>query len=505
MAQDNSPAVAGGLDGGGFFFDPDTVELTAGSLIGGGFVEGEGEDYEIVRPSDGKVLGRERGANADQVDRAVRAARRSHASGVWADAPPRQRAQVFRKWAALIEAHAEELVAMEAVVSTRLANEVATRDIPVTTAIVRYYGELIDKVQGEIYSSASDIWSLGVREPYGVVAAISPWNVPLLLATTKIAPALAAGNAVILKPSEFTAYTIKRVAQLAIEAGVPADHIAVMVGTGAQAGHALVTHPDVDYVSFTGSTMTGRQVMSDAALSGPKPVSLEMGGKGPQIVFADADLDAAARVIASSVVRNSGQICYAGTRLVVDHRVADEMVDRLGKLVNDVVAGPTWAKRTTLAPILSLKQRDRISGILERGIAAGAEVLMGGAPIEEGGGFYFEPTLVHNVSTDNPIVEQEVFGPVLAVQPFRSLDEALVLAEHCDYGLGAALYTRDLATAMRASRSIKAGTVWVNHFGVNDIIAPVGGYKKSGFGKDFGLEGLLKYTHSKSISVKATV
>jgi aldehyde dehydrogenase (NAD+) len=345
-----------------FLFDPNKVELTLGSLIAGVFVAGEGDSFEIVRPSDGKIVKSERGASPAQVDRAVQAARKSHASGIWADAPPRHRAQVFRKWADLVEANAQELVALESLVSTRLATEVATRDIPVTVAIIRYYGELIDKIEGEVYSSPHDIWSLGIREPYGVVAAISPWNVPLLLATTKIAPALAAGNAVILKPSEFTAYSIKRVAQLAIEAGLPADHIAVLVGTGAQTGHALVTHPEVDYVSFTGSTATGRQVMSDAALSGPKPVSLEMGGKGPQIVFADADLDAAARVIASSVVRNAGQICYAGTRLVVDRTVADDMIERISGLVSDVVAGPTWARQTTLAPILSLKQPDRRRG-----------------------------------------------------------------------------------------------------------------------------------------------
>ncbi|WP_174290868.1 aldehyde dehydrogenase family protein, partial [Sphingomonas bacterium] len=255
---------------------------------------------------------------------------------------------------------------------------------------------------------------------------------------------------------------------------------------------------------FTGSTATGRQVMADAALSGPKPVSLEMGGKGPQIVFADADLDAAAGIIASSVVRNAGQICYAGTRLVVARSVADEMIEKVGSRVGGTVAGPTWSKRTTLAPILSLKQRDRITGILAKGVEAGAEILIGGAAIEDRDGFYFEPTLVDKLTVDNPIIEQEVFGPVLAIQPFEDLDEALELAEHCDYGLGAALYTRDLATAMRASKAIKAGSVWVNQFGVNDIIAPVGGYKKSGFGKDFGVEGLLKFMHIKGISIKMT-
>ncbi len=486
-----------------FAFDPDQVVLESGSLIGGLLVPGDGDAFDIVRPSDGRLIRSERGASAEQVDRAVRAARKSHASGVWADAPPAHRVRVFRKWAELVEAHATELVALDALVSTRLATEVVARDIPITAALIRYYGELIDKVEGEVYASASDVWNLGIREPYGVVAAISPWNVPLILATTKIAPALAAGNAVILKPSEFTPYSIRRVAQLAIEAGVPADHIAVLLGTGSQTGHALVAHPEVDYVAFTGSTATGRLVMSDAALSGPKPVSLEMGGKGPQVVFADADLDAAARVIATSVVRNAGQICYAGTRLVVDRAVADEMTERVAQLVGEVVAGPTWSRRTTLNPILSLKQRDRISHILGLGLSAGAELVVGGSPLDAyAGGFYFEPTIIRRLGTDNPIIQQELFGPVLAVQPFDGIEQALALADHRDYGLGAAVFTRDLATAMRCSRAIKAGAVWVNQFGVNDIIAPIGGYKKSGFGKDFGVEGLLKYTHLKNVSVK---
>ena len=506
MANFNQSAAAtvavanGGED---FMFNPDKVVLESGGLIGGVLVPGDGDSFEIIRPSDGKAIRSERGASPEQVDRAVRAARKSHASGVWADAPVAHRARVFRKWAELVEAHATELVALDSLVSTRLATEVVARDIPITAALIRYYGELIDKVEGVIYASSSDVWSLGIREPYGVVAAISPWNVPLILATTKIAPALAAGNAVILKPSEFTPYSIRRVAQLAIKAGVPADHIAVLPGTGSQTGHALVTHPDVDYVAFTGSTATGRQVMSDAALSGPKPVSLEMGGKGPQVVFADADLDAAARVIASSVVRNAGQICYAGTRLVVDRVVADEMIERVSKLVGDVIAGPTWSRRTTLNPILSLKQRERIASILGLGLAAGAELVIGGSAMEAyEGGFYFEPTIVRRLDVDNPIIQQELFGPVLAVQPFDGIEEALALADHRDYGLGAALYTRDLATAMKCSRAIKAGAVWVNQFGVNDIIAPIGGYKKSGFGKDFGVEGLLKYMHVKNVSVK---
>lgn len=483
-------------------FDPDSITFQPGSLIEWQIVPGTGEAFEIVRPSDGKVVTTERGASADQVDRAVQAARKSHDSGVWADAAPQHRARVFRKWAELVEANTEEFVPLEAAISTRLGGEVATRDIPVSVAMIRYYGELIDKIEGDIYSSAADVWSLGVREPYGVVAAISPWNSPMTIATAKMAPALAAGNAVVLKPSEFTPYAVRRLAQLAIEAGLPAGHLSILLGTGPETGQSLVRHDEVDYVSFTGSTVTGRQVMADAALSGPKPVSLEMGGKGPQVVFKDADLEAVARIVAGSIVRNAGQICYAGTRLVVDRTVADQMVDRIGRLVSEAVAGPTWSKRTTLSPIMSRKQLDRVSTILRDGIAAGAEIVAGGSTIDAyEAGFFFEPTIVRNLNSDNPIILQELFGPVLAVQTFDDMDEAIKLADHRDYGLGASVYTRDLATAMKCSKAIKAGTVWVNRFGVNDIVTPVGGYKKSGFGKDFGLEGMLKYTHTKNISI----
>jgi aldehyde dehydrogenase (NAD+) len=306
------------------------------------------------------------------------------------------------------------------------------------------------------------------------------------------------------RPSEFTPYAILRLAELALEAGVPPGQLAVLSGVGPQTGHALVTHPEVDYVSFTGSTATGARLMADAALSGPRPVSLEMGGKTPQVVFADADLDAAAQFIGNSVVRNAGQICYAGTRLVVDHTIADEMVDRIIKRIGHVEPGPTWSKKTTLAPSLSQRQLDRVVSILQQGKAQGAIAVTGGAVIETGkGGFFFQPTVLRSVEASNPVIRQKIFGPVLAVQPFSDMEEAMSLADHCDYGLGASVYTRNLNTAMKCARAIKSGSVWINCFGVNDIIAPVGGYKKSGFGKDFGQDGMLKYMRSKSILVKS--
>ncbi len=480
-------------------FDPDAVLLPSGCFIDGALVAGTGSPVEVMRPSDGRVARVAQGASAADVDRAVAAARRAHRSGEWARATPQHRAQVFRRWADLAQAHANELVQLEALVSSRLASEAAQRDIPLSIAVLRYYGEMIDKIEGQVLASPAGTYSLTRREPHGVVAAISPWNVPLVLATVKIAPALAAGNAVVLKPSELTPYAIVRLAQLGIEAGLPTGQLAVVPGLGTEAGHALVTHPDVDYVSFTGSTRTGARVMADAALSGPKPVSLELGGKSPQLVFADADLALAARHIAASATRNAGQICYAGTRLVVQRAVAQELTERVAAWMQQARPGPTWDSAASLSPIISLSQRQRIASLVEQGVSQGGQLALGGSVIEGRDGYFFEPTIVAGVDPANALVREEVFGPVLAVQVFDDIDEGLALADHPEYGLAAGVYTRDIATALRCGEALQAGTVWVNHYGPADVVSPVGGFKRSGFGKDFGAEGLLKYLKTKHI------
>jgi aldehyde dehydrogenase (NAD+) len=488
-----------GHPGSTVMFDPGAVPLSSGSLIGGKLIGGDGADFDVLRPSDGCVARHERGASPVLVDRAVALARAAHRKGEWARATPQHRGQVFRRWADLVQAHADELVQLEALVSSRLAAEAVQRDIPQAIAILRYYGEMIDKVEGQLLASAADTFSFTRREPHGVVAAISPWNVPLILATVKIAPALAAGNAVVLKPSELTPYSIRLLAQLGIEAGLPSGQLAVLHGVGPETGHALVTHPEVDYVSFTGSTRTGAQVMADAALSGPKPVSLELGGKSPQLVLADADLERAARLIAGSVTRNAGQVCFAGTRLVAHRSVSERLTARVIELMRQVKAGPTWNRDTTLSPIISLPQRQRIASLLEQGLADGGELAAGGSVLEAGGGYFFEPTVVTGVAASNSLVREEIFGPVLVVQEFDELEEGLALADHAEYGLAAGVHTANLAAAVRCSHALQAGTVWVNHFGPTDISSPVGGYKRSGFGKDFGTEGLQKYFKTKHV------
>lgn len=483
-------------------FDPDTVSFPVGYLIAGELREGLGDPVAVTRPSDGKVVLRMGGASPLDVERAVEVARQAVRSGTWKDARPMERARVFRRWADLAEQHLDELVRLESVASTRLASEARIADIPKAIEIIRYYGELVSRTQGDVLRSADSALNFTQKEPYGVVAAISPWNMPIILSTIKLAPALAAGNAVLLKPSEFTPFSIVRLAQLAVQAGVPAESVAVLPGTGPVTGHALVTHPGVDYVTFTGSTQSGAAVMADAARHGPKPVSLELGGKSPQLVFADANIDLVADTVARSVIRNAGQICFAGTRLIVDEKIANEFTDAVRRRLSNVVPGPTWKQASTLSPVISEKQSERILDILRQGKDSGAEITLGGGLYENiSGGWFFKPTLVERLGQDNPIVQEEVFGPVLTVQTFGDPEEALDLANDSEYGLAAGVYSTNLNTVLHCTRKLQAGTVWVNQYGPDDIASPIGGFKKSGFGKDFGADGYDKYLRVKNVRI----
>lgn len=486
------------------YYDPDRLELPSGLLIDGRLVPGEGSAYAVNRPSDGRMAREERGASPAQVEQAVQIARRSFKASGWANGHPRQRGRVLRLWAELVERDAETLARLESVVSPFLFTATRDRVVGGVAELIRWNAELADKINGEMLSSADDVWSMVVREPYGVVVGISPWNAPLFLAALKLAPALAAGNAIVLKPAEGTPYSVIRLAQLAIEAGVPAGLIQVLPGLGAEAGSALVRNAGVDYVSFTGSTASGARIMSDAALHGLKPVSLELGGKSPQLVLADAgNLDRVADTLVTSVCGNAGQICFCSTRLVVDERIADDLLARVQKRLGRVVAGPTWSASTSLSPIYSEGQARRIEDILARAGEGGAELLQGGRRQDTGhGGVYFEPTLVNAPRADNPAVREEIFGPVLTVQIFRDLEEGLQLADHPIYGLAGAVHTTDLNKALRAARAIQAGTVWVNHYGpTGDLNNPNAPHKQSGMGHDGGVGALTKYLKTKNVRV----
>ena len=485
-------------------FSPDQVTPPAGNFIGGQYIPGDGAAYDVIRPSDGHVIRSERGASASLVDRAVTAAAKAYKTSGWAEMPPRARAKVLFRWADLIEQNLEEMARLESLASCRLINETRHFDIGFAAETIRFFAEAIDKLDGKVLASEAKVISMHVNEPYGVVAAISPWNVPLVLAVLKVAPALAAGNAVVLKPSELTPYSILRAAELAHQAGIPAGLLAVLPGLGPETGSALVKHPLVNYVSFTGSTATGRQVMIDAANSGLKPVCLELGGKSPQLVFRDApSLDRVADIIAGNICFNAGQVCFAGTRLVVDEKVGDELTEKIAQRLKSPKPGPTWDTQTTLAPIISEKQGTRIEGILKDAKRTGAEIVMGGGREQTGnGGVFFQPTIVRNTKPDNAAVINEVFGPVLTVQSFHDIDEGVALADHPIYGLAGAVHTSDINKALLAAKSIPAGTVWVNTYAELSLNAPFGGYKQSGFGRDYGMTGLSKYMNTKTINIR---
>jgi aldehyde dehydrogenase (NAD+) len=482
-------------------FDPDKVRLPVGSFVAGRLYQPAGEPIEVRRPSDGKVTAIFNEAGAAGVDEAVGAARRAMRESGWRQREPRERGAVLRRWAELVAADGEALAELESVSSSRPIAETRVRDIAIAAELIRFYGECADKEKGEVLASREDVLSLVLREPWGVVAAISPWNVPLVLAAAKVAPAIAAGNAVVLKPSELTPFSALRLAELAIAAGVPSGLFNVVVGTGRETGAALVRHPGVDYVTFTGSTATGAAIMVEAARHGLKPVSLELGGKSPQLVLADADLDRVADAVASGLTRNSGQLCYCGSRLVVDRRVGEPLIGKVIERIRKAVPGPTWDERTTLPPVISPRQLERIGDIVARARAGGARVLCGGSANGEGLPF-FEPTLVE-ARADSPVVGEEVFGPVLAVQQFDEFEEGLRLADHPVYGLAAGIHTRDIDKALKAARAVEAGMVWVNSYGRTlDISSPFGGFKRSGFGKDFGAAAYDKYLRSKSVWIQ---
>lgn len=480
-------------------FDPRSTSPRSGQYIGGVEVPG-GERHDIPSPSDREIVFSLEWATTDHVDRAVTTARAAWRDSGWGTMAPRDRAAVLQRWADLVDAHAAEIAGLESVVSARVYPEVMARDVKVVSGVLRYFGEYADKIDGTVTPTPQSSFSFTVHEPYGVVAAIAPWNFPIILAAWKFAPALAAGNAVVLKPSELTPFAAVRIAELAVEAGLPAGLFNVVQG-GGEVGAALVRHPEVDYVTFTGSSITGAKIMADAAMSGIKPVSLELGGKGPQLVFADApDLDRLAATIARGITYNSGQVCFAGSRLVVERSIADELLERVLGHMTGGRTGTTWDDGTTIPPIINTRQLDRIAEIVDHAVADGAEALCGARRIDGAGTGFFAPTILRNVTTANRAYRDEIFGPVLAVQEFADADEAVALANHPEYGLTASIHTSDVSRAFRTARQIESGTVWINDWGRRtDFTAPFGGYKRSGIGKDMGRAGFEKYMKTKAI------
>ncbi|MBV7521802.1 aldehyde dehydrogenase [Ensifer sp. ENS12] len=481
-------------------FDPDTLPLPVGHFIGDRLIPAEGV-IDMHRPSDGRAYAGCPLAGKALVDRAVETAKNALKTSNWGGVRPRERTVVLQRWADLIESEAQPLAKLEALSSTRPVGHLIAGDIAVSAEQIRFFAEFADKEGSDLVPTDDNNLGMVMTEPYGVVGAITPWNFPVSMAAWKLGPALAAGNAVVLKPSEMTPFSTVYLAELAIRSGLPAGLVNIVLGDGPVTGTALTGHPDIAKVSFTGSTGAGSAIMANIARTGVKPMTLELGGKSPQLVFADADLDKAAAAIAQSMLSNAGQACVAGSRLIVEESVAAPLAEAIVTHMKAAKPGPTWDEASGYSPIISKRQLNRIHGIVEAAVAAGGECLFGGAPMDAPGYFY-QPTLMAVRDSSSPAITEEIFGPVLTMQTFADEEEALALADHPTYGLAAGLFTRDLSRALRLTRRLQAGTVWINRYNRSrDHILPTGGYKRSGIGKDLGREAYHANRKSKSVLI----
>ena len=460
-----------------------------------------GKTFEVFDPSTGKVLTEvPRGANGD-IDAAVSAAREAFEDGRWSGLRPGKRAEILFKLGELIKRNISELAQLESLDAGKPI-KMSSGEMWAVGDVFRYYSGWPTKIYGETLPSDPNMLIYSLREPMGVCGGIIPWNFPMIMASWKVAPALAFGNTVVLKPAEQTPLTAIRLGELCLEAGVPEGVVNVVTGFGDEAGQALAQHLDVDKIAFTGSTEVGRKVLR-ASEGNLKRVSLELGGKSPNIVFADANMRRASKGSMFGVFLNSGQVCTAGTRILVERAVHDEFVESLVEATNTMKLGPALDEDSGMGPVVSSEQMERITGYIDIGRSEGAEIATGGEAVSDlGDGYYVQPTVFTNVRNDMRIAQEEIFGPVAAVIPVDDVDEAIAVANDTIYGLAAAVWTNDLSKAHRVAKGIKAGTVWINTAGPLDPSVSFGGYKQSGFGRELGLHSMENYTQTKSVWVQ---
>ena len=476
------------------------MELRTRLLIGGEWVTGS-DRFVTLNPATEETIAEVEEAGRAEVDAAVRSAREAFESPKWRRMDPHRRAALLWRLADLVEQNAEFIAATETRDNGKPLFESAKVDIPFVVANLRYFAGWADKLTGDVIPVSGGFLNYTLREPVGVVGAIIPFNFPLNIASWKLAPALACGNAVILKPAEQTPLTALLLGELALEAGFPPGILNVLPGRGSVTGQALVEHPDVDKIFFTGSTATGRVVMRTAA-EGPKKVSLELGGKSPNVVFADADLDAAVRGAITGIFYGKGEVCAAGSRLLVERSVHDEFVESLAERASSMTVGDPTDPKTRIGALVSAEQRDKVLSYIEAGREDGATLVTGGNPAAVNGrGFFVEATVFDQVDSGMRIAQEEIFGPVLATLPFDDIEDAIDIANRTIYGLAAGVWTRDIGKAHRFARDVQAGTVWVNTYNRYDPASPFGGFKQSGFGRDLGEIALQEYTQTKSVWV----
>lgn len=479
------------------------IKMRTQAYIGGVFVDAiSGEKFDTVNPSTGQVIASISSCDSIDVDLAVKSARAAFEGGIWSQKTPSERKAVMLRFADLIEKNAEELAVIESMESGKPISDCMNIDLPETVKTIRWHAEAADKIYDQLSPSGPNTIGMIVREPIGVVAAVLPWNFPLMMAAWKLGPALITGNSVVLKPAEQTSMSTLRLAEIAFEAGIPRGVLNVVTGFGEKAGQALGLHSDIDVVTFTGSTETGRRFLQYSAASNLKRIILECGGKNPQVVMADAsDLDNVADNIVSAAFWNMGQNCSAGSRLIVHSSIKDALLTKVVDRLSGWTVGDQLDPNTMIGPLVELAHFEKVTDHIRRGRdEAGGVYYQGADLLENSEGFFVSPVIFDGVRNDMSIAQDEIFGPVLAVMTFETEAEAVEMANDSCYGLAASVWTDDLRTAHRLSRSIKAGTVTVNVYGEGDNSTPFGGYKQSGFGgRDKSIFAHDQYTEMKTI------
>lgn len=480
-----------------------TVQLSTKAIIGGRAVDARsGQTFTTICPGNGQALAEVAAGEAADVERAVKAARKAFDEGPWPRMTPAERKRLMLRFADLIEAHADELAIIESLEGGKPIADTTAIDIPETIATIRWHAEAADKIYDQLSPSGPGVVSMIVREPIGVVGAVLPWNFPAMMAAWKLGPILATGNAAVLKPAEQTSISTIRLAELAVEAGIPDGVVNVVPGFGETAGRAVGLSAGIDCVAFTGSTEVGRLFLKYAADSNLKRVLLECGGKNPFVVMGDVeDLDTAAEHATNSILWNGGQNCSSNSRLIVQRSIKDALMERVLEKCREWVVGDPLNPKTRLGAIIEQGHLDKIMANIEAAKTEGAALRLGGHRVlEDTGGYYVEPTVFDEVDGGMRLAREEVFGPVLAVMAFDTPEEGVAIANDTDYGLAASIFTQNVKTAHFAARSIRAGTVTVNCYGEGDLSTPFGGYKLSGFGgRDKSLAAHEQYCEQKTI------